>query len=219
MNVLAIETATDQGGAALLTSQGGAYSALFHLPRRHGELLPGCVGAVLSSSGLSPVDLDLVAVDIGPGSFTGLRIGIAFARALAQAHDIPLVGVRQTEALGLPIAAWWPGQVAVWIHDRRDFVYHAWVTRERAGREVVQKAANAVEKLRGKREVLVVGSGAIVFSDLLRERGVGLPAQSWVYPDPVEVARLGLKRYRTEGPTEEVEPLYVQPPLAGEKEA
>jgi len=188
VNVLAIETATDQGGAALLTSQGGAYSALFHLPRRHGELLPGCVGAVLSSSGLSPV-------------------------------DFPLVGVRQTEALGLPIAAWWPGQVAVWIHDRRDFVYHAWVTRERAGREVVQKAANAIEKLRGKREVLVVGSGAIVFSDLLRERGVGLPAQSWVYPDPVEVARLGLRRYRTEGPTEEVEPLYVQPPLAGEKEA
>ncbi len=218
MNVLAIETATDRGGAALLTGQGHSFSALFHAPRRHGELLPGCVQAVLSAGGISAAELDLVAVDIGPGSFTGLRIGLAFAKGLAQAHGLPLVGVRQTEALGLPAAAWWPGRVAVWIHDRRQFVYHAWATRDRAGREAVLEAGEAVKKLQGKSDVLVVGSGALAFADLLREAGA-LPVEAGAFPDPVAVARLGLKRFRAEGAAEELSPLYLQPPLASEKEA
>lgn len=218
MNVLAIETATDRGGAALLVEETGAYSATFLAPRRHGELLPGCVKAVLELGGIAPDRLDLVAVDVGPGSFTGLRIGIAFAKALAQVHGLPLVGVRQTEAVGLPVASWWPGRVVVWIHDRREFVYHAWVTAVRAGREAVLTVDEAIQKLAGKRDVFVVGTGGRAFAPRLKGVAV-VGGEELAHPDPVQVARLGLRRYWSQGPEEDLQPLYLQPPLADKKEA
>ena len=220
MRVLAIETAADRGGAALLVEDGPVYEAVFHAPRAHGEKLPGCVAGVLGTAGLGPGEVDLVVVDVGPGSFTGIRVGMAFAKAFAQASDVPLVGVRQSEVVGLPIAAWWPGRVAVWIHDRRDFVYHAWAGGNRVGQETVLHAAGAAERLRGKERVLVVGTGALVFARLID--GVGAMAavdSRLAYPSPAELARLGLERYRRTGADEEVEPLYIQPALANEKEA
>ncbi len=219
MNVLAIETATDRGGVALLTRDGQAFTSAFHAPRKHGELLPGCVQAVLGTSGLPLEELELVAVDVGPGSFTGLRIGIAFATALGQARRLPLVGVRQTEALGLPTAAWWPGQVAVWIHDRRDFVYHAWATHGRVGQASVVKVSQALSKLRGKEGVLVVGSGAQAFRGLLAKEGLLVAGEGMNFPDPVEIARLGIEIYERRGPDRALEPVYLQPPLTSEKEA
>ncbi|HIE48037.1 TPA: tRNA (adenosine(37)-N6)-threonylcarbamoyltransferase complex dimerization subunit type 1 TsaB [Candidatus Bipolaricaulota bacterium] len=219
MNVLAIETATDRGGVALLTRDGHVFTSTFHAPRQHGELLSGCVQAVLQMSGLSSEDLELIAVDVGPGSFTGLRIGIAFATALGQARQLPLVGVRQTDALGLPAAAWWPGQVAVWIHDRRDFVYHAWATRGRVGRASVVKVSQALSRLRDKEGVLVVGSGAQAFRDLLAKEGLLVPGEGMNFPDPVEIARLGIEIYGRRGADRALEPVYLQPPLASEKEA
>jgi len=218
MFVLALETAGDRGGAALLAPGGELFEATFFAARQHGELLPGCVQAVLQAAGIGPQDLGLVAVDVGPGSFTGLRIGIAFAQALAQAHSLPTVGVRQTEALGMPVARWWPGRVAVWIHDRRQFVYHAWAREDRAGRESVLPVSQALEKLTGEPEVLVVGSGAAMFAaDIRRAVPQAVVAEGLAWPSPGAVARLGLARFEAQGGGP-LEPLYLQPPVGKAKE-
>jgi len=222
MCILAIETAGSQGGVAVLTEQGHVFEITFHAPRKHVEILPICVKSVLEAAKVKEQELTLIAVDVGPGSFTGLRIGIAFAKALAQALSLPLVGVRQTEAVGLPVAAWWPGRVAVWIHDRREFVYHAWVSQGKVGRESVLKVDKAIEKLRGREDVLVVGTGAIEFRRLLKKEApaVLVASPALAHPAPAQVARRGLARYREHGPDEllDLEPVYIQPPL-GNKEA
>ncbi|HEC63365.1 MAG TPA: tRNA (adenosine(37)-N6)-threonylcarbamoyltransferase complex dimerization subunit type 1 TsaB [Candidatus Acetothermia bacterium] len=218
MFVLALETAGDKGGAALLSPGGQLFEATFFAARQHGELLPGCVQAVLRAAGIKPRELGLVAVDIGPGSFTGLRIGIAFAQALAQAHDLPTVGVRQTEALGMPVARWWPGRVAVWIHDRRQFVYHAWARGDRAGRESVLSVSQALEKLAGESEVLVVGSGALRFAaDIRRAVPRAVVAEGLAWPSPADIAQLGRARFEAQG-AGPLEPLYLQPPVGNAKE-
>ena len=222
MCTLAIETAGSQGGVAVVTEQGHVFETTFHVPRKHLESLPLCVKSVLEAAKVKEQELTLIAVDVGPGSFTGLRIGIAFAKALAQALSLPLVGVKQTEAVGLPVAAWWPGRVAVWIHDRRKFVYHAWVSQGKVGRESVLKVEEAIEKLRGREDVLVVGTGATEFQRLLKKEVpdvlVAGPALS--HPAPAQVARQGLAKYREHGPDGllDLEPVYIQPPL-GNKEA
>jgi tRNA threonylcarbamoyladenosine biosynthesis protein TsaB len=210
MWVLGIETATDLGGAGLIADQEPAVEVMFGTGRRHIELLPGAIQGALDLAGIKPEKLDLLAVDIGPGSFTGLRIGIAFAKAMAQSLNIPLVGIRQAEAVGLPLTQWWPGRVTVWIHDRRDFVYVASVTAGRAGKEALLR----VEEASAKAEGLIVGTGAITWVEVIRRAAptATVAGELLAYPRPVEIARQGRLKFQDRGPDDPLalEPHYVQ---------
>jgi tRNA threonylcarbamoyladenosine biosynthesis protein TsaB len=99
MNVLGIETATGVCGAALAVN--GVIAAVEEIDRQkiHAEKLVSLVTAVLRAGGITPRDLDGIAVSIGPGSFTGLRIGLSAAKGLAYATGVPLLAVPTLEAL------------------------------------------------------------------------------------------------------------------------
>ena len=99
MNIVAIETATETIGVAARTD-GGA-RAVFTLSgkRRHVETLVPAMDHVLVQLELDVGDLDLVAVDVGPGLFTGLRVGVAAAKGLAQALGIGIVGLSSLDIL------------------------------------------------------------------------------------------------------------------------
>jgi tRNA threonylcarbamoyladenosine biosynthesis protein TsaB len=97
--VLAIETATIEVGAALVSAEGLVAESRTPCRRRHAETLHGAIASVLAAAGLGAGDLDAVAVDVGPGLFTGLRVGIAAAKAFGFALGVPLVAVRSTEVL------------------------------------------------------------------------------------------------------------------------
>lgn len=93
MLVLALDTSTALTTVALVASGGDVLAESSHLDaRRHAEVLPQLVRDVLASSGATPADLGLLAVGVGPGPFTGLRVGVAFARAAAHAQGIAIVG-------------------------------------------------------------------------------------------------------------------------------
>jgi tRNA threonylcarbamoyladenosine biosynthesis protein TsaB len=98
VKLLAIETATDLVGAALLRD--GAVSERSHLGgRAHGELLAPVIEEVCALSGCTLADVDALAVDVGPGLFTGLRVGVATAKALGQALGLGVVGVTSLDIL------------------------------------------------------------------------------------------------------------------------
>ena len=100
MPVLALDTATALTTVAVLSSASEVLAEAAHLDaRRHAEALPPLVRAVLDAAGVAPGDLDLIAVGVGPGPFTGLRVGISFARATAHALGIPVVGVMTLDAI------------------------------------------------------------------------------------------------------------------------
>lgn len=99
MNLLAIESATDLVGAAVVTSDGRIFERSHAGGRQHAELLAPSVDAVCHEAALAVADLDAVAVDIGPGLFTGLRVGVATAKALAQGLGVGLVGVTSLDVL------------------------------------------------------------------------------------------------------------------------
>ncbi|HEY5999162.1 MAG TPA: tRNA (adenosine(37)-N6)-threonylcarbamoyltransferase complex dimerization subunit type 1 TsaB [bacterium] len=123
--VLGIETATALGGVALVSADGGLLAETTLLGREsHSERIIPAAGELLDAFAPSPGDLAAVAVSRGPGSFTGLRTGLAAAKGLAFARGIPLFGVSTLEALAAN-APPGSGTVSVVLGARRGEVFHA----------------------------------------------------------------------------------------------
>src|SRR5215467_12654853 len=103
MRVLAIDTALEACSAAVLdTNSGIAASETLTMTRGHAEAVTPLIARVMSAAALEFVDLDRIAVTTGPGSFTGLRVGIAAARGLALAAEKPAVGLSTLSAYAAP---------------------------------------------------------------------------------------------------------------------
>ena len=193
MNVLGLDTATPATVVALLRADGAAFE------ERHdpgAEQRPGhatkvleLVEAVLAGSGCSFADLDRIAVGTGPGSFTGLRIGVATARGLGQARGIEVVGVSTLEALAAPACAADPTRtVAAVLDARRGEVFAAAWRGARAPvlatmAAAPADAARALASLPAPR--VAVGDGAVRFRAELHAAGAEIP------PDGDPLHRVG----------------------------
>ena len=133
MLVLALDTSTALTTVALVASGGDVLAESSHLDaRRHAEMLPRLVRDVLASSGSTPADLGLLAVGVGPGPFTGLRVGVAFARAAAHSRGIPVVGAMSLDVIAR--ARQQEGPFTVVTRSRR--VEVAWAAYDGSGRRI-----------------------------------------------------------------------------------
>ena len=213
MITLGIDTSEAWGGVALrqgdiLLGEGMMKERLHHAE----ELLP-LIAGLLDECSLNKDQIGLVSVNRGPGSFTGLRIGLATAKGICQSLGVPLVGVDGTVAYRARLGA--KGRVCVLIPDRRDLLYVRWFSGMRAlGEVTVQSSANLLARLsEEKKELVAVGSG----TQLLREQLHGctlvkLAPQELNRPSPAWIARLGEEAY-TQDQLYELEPTYVEPAL------
>src|SRR5438093_2583246 len=107
MRVLAVETSTLAGGAALLDGEVVVGEYALDVGATHSERLMGAIDRLLTDAGWTVRDLEGLAVSVGPGSFTGLRIGLSTVKGLALALSIPIVAVPTLDAMAalLPFAA------------------------------------------------------------------------------------------------------------------
>jgi tRNA threonylcarbamoyladenosine biosynthesis protein TsaB len=139
-------------------------------PAHAGKLLV-LVEEALDAAGAGWDDIDRIAVGVGPGSFTGLRLGIATARGLAQARDIPLVGVSSLAALAAAAKGDSPPYVVAVIDARRGEVFAL-------AEGAFGPAAFAPDELaaRIRSGSLTVGDGAVRFREPLERAGAVIPA-------------------------------------------
>ena len=99
MNILGIETSSSWGSVAVVKDDRIVFSSYLDIKVTHSERLLPQIDAALKSSSLQISDLDIIAISNGPGSFTGLRIGLAAAKGLSFPHEIPLYPVNTLRLL------------------------------------------------------------------------------------------------------------------------
>jgi tRNA threonylcarbamoyladenosine biosynthesis protein TsaB len=219
MVVMGIETSTLRGGVALVSEQGVLSEHLFHVRATHAERLLPSIDRLLSEAGLALPELDGIAVAIGPGSFTGLRIGLSTAKGLAAAAGKAIVGVPTLEAMAwtVPFCA---HPVCPVLDARKGEIYAALFRHqgERAIR-LMDDAALSPEELiaRIHEPTVFLGDGLAAYGEVLKRRLNELlllpPLSLRGGGRPAAVAELGLRRLLA-GEADDVvrlRPRYVRP--------
>jgi tRNA threonylcarbamoyl adenosine modification protein YeaZ len=234
--VLALDTATPASTAALVevTAEGikGVAERRTVDPRAHGEKLAPEIAATLAEAGVRPSELGAIVAGLGPGPFTGLRVGLATAASMGQALAVPTYGVCSLDALGRAAG---PGRVLVATDARRREVYYATyldgvrvlgpdvakpadvaaaimaaaiaaagAVHDAAETEAVARVTGLVDR--------AVGEGALKYGEVF-----AVPVEEHLlYPPGAALVALAAPRIRALAPGEPLTPLYLRRPDAVE---
>ena len=211
MRVLALDTALSGCSVCLYDANSlQAKSEQLEMNRGQAEALIPMVERVLKSSELEAPDIDLIVTTIGPGAFTGLRIGLAAAQGYALALDVPATGVITTQALA---AMYFEDQklesdehLAVLIETKRDDFYVQTFDSNALAQTAPQALSREeTEQLLKDKNVKFIGDGALRF---ISDSSSYIDGYSLI--DPLTVAKIGYKHF-IDGKVRELKPLYLRP--------
>jgi tRNA threonylcarbamoyl adenosine modification protein YeaZ len=176
--------------------------------RAHGELLAPLLTAALDAAGVTPGQLDAVVAGLGPGPFTGLRVGLVTAVTIAQTRQIPTYGVCSLDGLGAVTT----GRVLVATDARRKEIY--WAVYDH-GKRVTEPAVGKPDAVAVEVDGLdlsaATGEGAQRYAEQL-----GLPVLDVTSPRPAALVAAAAERIVARAPAEPLTPLYLRRPDAVE---
>lgn len=186
MIILALDTALPACSVAVLDGARVLARLSEPMTRGHQERLAPMAEEVMAAAGIAFSDLERIGVTVGPGSFTGLRIGLAFAKGLALALDIPCVGIGSLPALAASAAA--EGVIAACVDAKRGQVY---LQMFEDGAPLDEPAALSLDEAGSRlaatgRHLTLVGSAAPLLAPHLTDVAV----EALEAADPVALARL-----------------------------
>ena len=202
MIVLGIETATARGGVAIGGPQGVLASSDLVHGRRHVETLAPSIDFVCQQTGIDINTIDLVAVDTGPGTFTGLRVGVATAKAIMHARGISAVGVSSLDLVAHATRLTRKRIVSVLDALREEVFWAAYESTGTGVRRVIEpsvaKPQDVVRELaESGQECLVAGDGAERYRALFTPLGhVELAGPAFQYPSAAALVEIASVRVR-----------------------
>lgn len=212
MLVLGIDTSTPATSVAVVRDDRVLADHSEVAANRHGELLAPLVRQALHGAGVRAGELDLIAVGVGPGPYTGLRVGIITALAMADATGVPAAGVGSLDAVAHALPAtdadrpWASGFVVATDARRREVYWAIYARGQRSGPPSVGVPADVARSLD---PTTVVGTGALLYADTFASAG-HVVADVAPYPSAVAIARLATDpAYAVP-----VRPLYLRRPDA-----
>jgi tRNA threonylcarbamoyladenosine biosynthesis protein TsaB len=220
--ILGIESATVQVGCAIGGHEGVLASAHSSRGKRHAENLTPTIEFVCRQARVDLDEIGVVAVDLGPGLFTGLRGGVASAKAIAQALRVPMIGVTSLDLLAFPLR-FSPRLIVASIDARRGELFYAFYrqvpggAQRLSGYQVGTPDDLASELLASREECLLVGDGALryreAFEGLTR---VETAEQGYAYPSARSLVQLAHAQALREDFVKpwELRPLYLRKPDA-----
>ena len=204
LKILAIDTSTDTASIAITDGEDILVESMLNVGRTHSEILIPSFQEMLEKTQLDIKDLDLLALTLGPGSFTGVRIGASTIKGFALALERPVAGVSTLEALALnfPFSSL---PIMPLFDARRGEIYSAmfkWEggTIKRLSEDRAASPEDAIKKIKIK--TVFVGDGLVKYGqmikDTLGDNAVFAPRAAW-YVRASNVAALGLKSYKADG--------------------
>jgi len=211
--VVGFDTATPAVSVALHDGERVVSEAFAADGRRHGELLAPMIAKVMADAGASRADLTAVAVGVGPGPYTGLRVGVVTARVLGAVLGLPVHGVCSLDVIAAAVR---PGREFLVATDaRRREVY--WARYDATGRRLEGPQVGAADSIPGAAELPAAGNGAQLYPRAFGE--VTGPA----YPDARTLCAIVAGQLAAPGgalspavPLLAAEPLYLRRPDARE---
>jgi len=218
--ILGIETATEQVGVALGGHEGVIATFEVARGRRHAEILTPAIEFVCRQAGIELEEIGCVAVDVGPGLFTGMRVGLSAAKALALGLRIPMIGISSLDLLAFTNRH--ADRVVVPVIDaRKGEVFWAMYRQVPGGvQQVSPPTVGPVDDLIAdllarSQEVLCVGDGAERYRDDIVE-GYHCEISGPVHPSPGALVQLAHARALREDwvRPDEIEPIYLRAPDA-----
>ena len=219
MKILALDTSTETGGMALLEGEVLRAQAQIQVAKTHSNQLWKTIFFLLGQADWGLQDIDLWAVTVGPGSFTGLRIGIATVKGLAMATRKPVVGISSLEALAFSFSCC-PYLICPLIDARKKEVFYAFFRSDPEGNIHMTGEPRSIKPQTLVREfkepVLLVGNGARLYRDFFMESlgpGALFPKPHLHLISPIVLGILARSRFQQGRPSslEGIRPLYVRP--------
>jgi universal bacterial protein YeaZ len=219
MLVLGIETSTPQASVAIGSEQGVIASAMVSRGASYNEFLLPAIRFCLDQAGLDYRNLGGVAVSLGPGLFTGMRVGVATAKALAQALSVPICGMPSLDLVAYEVR-YSPRTICVALDARRGEVFTAFYRSSPGG--IQRMSPYGIEKPEqlatglGSRieEVLLVGNGALLYKEEFEDLGsvVELGTMSHAFPNAQALVELTVPRMFREDfdSLYDLKPLYLR---------
>ena len=201
MLVLGIETSTPQASVAIGSEQGVVASALVSRGASYNEFLLPAIRFCLDQAGIGYRNIGAVAVDVGPGLFAGMRVGVATAKALAQALSVPIVGITSLDLLAYDVR-YASKTICAVLDARRNEVFDAFYRASPGGVQrmsdyrVEKPGQLAIGIASRPEEVLLVGSGALLYRDAFEDLGtlVEIGGMGHAFPDAKALVELSLPR-------------------------
>ncbi|MGH2830382.1 MAG: tRNA (adenosine(37)-N6)-threonylcarbamoyltransferase complex dimerization subunit type 1 TsaB [Actinomycetota bacterium] len=217
MIVLGIETSTPVSSVALSSEQGAIASLTLARGRGHAEFLAPAIEYVCDQAGVELSRVAGVAVGLGPGLFTGMRVGVATATALAMTLNLPVVGLPSLDLLAFDVR-YTPRLICACLDARRGEVFSAFYRQVPGG---VQRISDyhveppqrlADEVVYKGEDVLFVGNGALVYRNVLPAARTEFASVTRAFPAASALVELALPRFMREqtDSIHELKPMYLR---------
>lgn len=226
MKILSIDTSSNICGVSILEDTNLICKLDADTARTHSENLMPMIDEALKKAELKPADINLIVCDIGPGSFTGIRIGVATAKAFSDSLNIPCVGISSLEALAYKVM--FLGYVCSMIDCKNDNCYFALYEKKDDGLEtLIEPQAESVEgalailnsyyeDTLNSAPIAFVGDGAEIYKTEISqtfENADFLPDEFNVLNSDA-LALAGLSKFNSGIELDDVLPLYLKKPQA-----
>jgi tRNA threonylcarbamoyl adenosine modification protein YeaZ len=212
MRILVVDSALANSTAAVVEDAVLRAHRRVAAARGQSSVLPVLVDAVLREAAVKAPQLDLIAATVGPGSFTGIRAGLALAHGIGTAAGVPVIGVTVGEALAEALPRLGQRELWVAITARRGRVFLARTSA--ADGRFTGLGLDALPLPPTGTAVAVAGDAAIPVAAFLAARGCDVMLTDARYPQARQVALVAARRFAGALPPLAAQPLYVDPPEA-----
>ena len=213
MKILAVDTSSEICSVAILEDNKVIVENSLNDGKTHSENLMTIMENTLEENKIKLSDIDLIACSVGPGSFTGIRIGVSSIKAIAEVLDVPVASVTSLETLAQNVEV--KGATIVSLIDAKNDQVYAGIFDDNYNKKeeyIADSIYNVIERLKEYENIILVGNGAIKYKGLLEESVQNISFSDSNLQSASNVGKIGYKKHKEKdlASADTIMPMYLR---------